>query len=91
MVLMGTDLRSLVPAIEFLVHPPINRSESQAIGDGWLAASRSPVLAVPSVLAPRGMNYLINPLHPQASAATIASIEDFTFDGRLWNARARSF
>jgi RES domain-containing protein len=83
-VLMGIDLGTLVSSIEFVAHTPAQFSESRALGDRWLAEQRSPMLGVPSVLAPRGMSHLINPQHPQASSATIASIEDFKFDGRLW-------
>lgn len=60
-------------------------ADTQTFGDNWLAGNGSALLIVPSVLAPRGINYLINPLHPDATGITISEIADFKFDGRLWN------
>jgi RES domain-containing protein len=54
-------------------------------GDIWLTQRRSCVLAVPSVIAPRGLNFLINPLHPGIEDVRIESVEAFRFDPRLWN------
>jgi RES domain-containing protein len=82
-VMMGIDLSGVaVPAVD---PAAASQSNTQAIGDAWLRDKTSAVLGVPSVLAPRGMNYLINPLHQDARAITIAEIEDFKFDGRLWS------
>lgn len=39
--------------------------ETAALGDAWLASNESAVLAVPSVIVPRELNYLLNPQHPQ--------------------------
>jgi RES domain-containing protein len=83
-VMMGIDITKLEAAV-FVVSPRIDSiSDSQAFGDAWLVGKTSAVIGVPSVLSPRGVNFLINPLHPNAKDATIAEIEDFKFDGRLW-------
>src|SRR5437763_2746246 len=36
-------------------------------GDLWASSQRSPVIAVPSVVVPHQVNYLVNPLHPDAA------------------------
>jgi RES domain-containing protein len=43
---------------------PVDILASRQIGDEWINHRASLVLEVPSVLAPRQKNYLINPLHP---------------------------
>jgi RES domain-containing protein len=41
------------------------RPVTQAIGKEWFESQRSLVLAVPSVIAPEELNYLVNPKHPR--------------------------
>lgn len=53
-------------------------------GDQWLADAAEPVLKVPSFIAPRSFNLLINPLHPGAGAVAIVGTQPFDFDKRLW-------
>lgn len=54
------------------------------IGDSWLASRSSLALAVPSVVVPRELNYLLNPLHPEFEhLASQARQIDFQPDGRL--------
>lgn len=60
--------------------PPV---EIQAIGDTWIAANRSAVLAVPSVVVPDAVNYLINPLHPGFAEMTVYPPEPYALDSRL--------
>ncbi|WP_186420955.1 RES family NAD+ phosphorylase [Bosea sp. CS1GBMeth4] len=55
-----------------------------AFGDAWLARAGEAVLTVPSFIAPRSFNYLVNPAHPGAGAIRIASTQPFAFDRRLW-------
>jgi RES domain-containing protein len=55
------------------------------IGDAWLVEARSAVLAVPSVLIPEELNYLLNPAHPDFPKIAIGDATDFTFDPRLLN------
>jgi RES domain-containing protein len=57
--------------------------ENHAIGDRWVAESRSLVLRVPSAIIPSAGNYLINPRHPAFSSVVIERPEPFGFDPRL--------
>ncbi|MBI4756161.1 MAG: RES family NAD+ phosphorylase, partial [Betaproteobacteria bacterium] len=54
-----------------------------AIGDEWLRCDASPLLAVPSVVAPETTNVLLTPLHPDLGKARIANIATHPFDPRL--------
>lgn len=56
---------------------------TRAIGDAWLAETRSAVLAVPSVIVPGEQNYLLNPAHPDFRKITVSEPEPFAFDSRL--------
>src|SRR5580700_852158 len=49
-----------------------NAHATREIGDDWLQASRSALLAVPSVSSPESLNYLFNPLHKHATGVKIA-------------------
>ncbi len=42
------------------------------------------MLAVRSAIIPHGLNYLLNPLHPQFNRVRIGPPEPFFFDPRLW-------
>lgn len=46
---------------------------SQSLGDAWVLAARSPVLAVPSVLVPEESNYILNPNHPRFPEIQVGS------------------
>lgn len=68
--------------------PPDWRSEppapsTQVIGDRWVRATRSVVLAVPSVLIRDEANYLLNPAHPDFRKVQIGESEEFALDPRL--------
>ena len=39
-------------------------AETAELGDGWLASNQSLALAVPSVVVPRELNYMLNTAHP---------------------------
>jgi len=56
---------------------------TRAIGDGWLAAGRAPLLTVPSALVPETFNVLLNPGHHDATRIAIAQIGDHAIDPRL--------
>jgi len=56
---------------------------TQPIGVKWLQSVRSALLRVPSVLAPETWNYLLNPLHPDASLFAIERHYHYPFDLRL--------
>ncbi|HET9983432.1 MAG TPA: RES family NAD+ phosphorylase [Longimicrobiales bacterium] len=60
-----------------------------AAGDAWLAAARTPLLRVPSVMAHEEHTFLLNPAHPDAGRIAIQSRRDFTFDPRLLEATPR--
>jgi len=55
----------------------------QQLGDAWVASAKSPILAVPSVIIPDELNYLLNPNHPDFARIKIERPSDFTFDPRL--------
>ena len=68
--------------------PPDWQSEppppsTKAIGDSWARAGRSVVLALPSVIIPNELNYLLNPAHAGFKKIKIGQPEDFAFDARL--------
>jgi RES domain-containing protein len=56
---------------------------TKAIGDQWVRASRSAVLAVPSVIVPGEPNLLLNPAHADFKSIAIGKPEPFSFDPRL--------
>ena len=55
----------------------------KAVGDDWVWAVRSAVLALPSVLISGEPNYLLNPAHPDFKKISIGKPEPFAFDPRL--------
>ncbi|WP_299260623.1 RES family NAD+ phosphorylase [uncultured Kushneria sp.] len=58
--------------------------ETAEMGDEWLASNVSLALALPSVVVPREINYLLNPNHPEFDTIVHAAIElPFTPDPRL--------
>ena len=63
------------------VEPP--GPTTKAIGDQWVRASRSAVLAVPSVIVPGEPNLLLNPAHADFKSIAIGKPEPFSFDPRL--------
>lgn len=62
---------------------------SQNAGDRWLSAAKTPLARVPSAVAPRTWNYLLNPLHPDANRVQILSQIQEIFDPRLLESRPR--
>lgn len=56
---------------------------TQRIGDAWVKAASSAILAVPSVIIPNELNYLINPRHSDFAKIKIEKPTDFYFDPRL--------
>jgi len=76
--------------IETRLHPPRGWDElpagtpSQEFGARWLTNSGAKVaLAVPSILIPEEMNYLLNPLHPAFPDVRIRHQRAFQLDRRL--------
>lgn len=59
-------------------------ADSARIGDDWLAQKASLALAVPSVIAPREQNILLNPAHDAYQTCISTATElDFLPDPRL--------
>ena len=56
-------------------------------GDEFVSAGESCVLSVPSVLAPREKNCLINPAHAEFSRIVIRDLEPLTYDTRMFENR----
>jgi len=53
-------------------------------GTRWARAQRTAVLAVPSVVIPEELNYLVNPRHPAFKNIRIGQPQPFSLDPRLW-------
>lgn len=53
------------------------------LGDQWVRAARSVVLAVPSAILPGERNFLLNPIHPDFGKLRRHRPVDFAFDDRL--------
>ena len=49
----------------------------------WISENVHLGLKVPSIIAPREQNLLINPLHPDFNLVKLITIEPFNFDTRL--------
>lgn len=54
------------------------------LGTRWALLGSTPVLAVPSAIIPRELNYLLNPLHPAFPTIRIGKPEPFGVDPRMW-------
>lgn len=57
---------------------------SRVFGDAWVRQERTVVLVVPSVVARREENVLINPRHPDFGRITFARPEPVIWDARLF-------
>ena len=53
-------------------------AETAELGDGWLASGQSLALALPSVVVPRELNYMLNPAHPRF-AEIVSAAEPLPF------------
>ena len=56
---------------------------TQKTGDQFLIAQKKLVLAVPSVLIPEELNYVLNPLHADFKKVKIANKRRIQFDNRV--------
>ena len=68
--------------------PPDWRAEpvpesTQNIGDAWIAAAKTAILAVPSALYPEETDFMLNPAHPDFPKIEISAGEPFVFDPRI--------
>jgi RES domain-containing protein len=64
------------------MEPPVTAS-TRAIGEQWISSRASAALAVPSVIVPSELNYLINPGHPDFRKIKIGQAEPLGIDPRL--------
>ena len=53
-------------------------------GDGWIAAGKSALLLVPSVIVPDECNVLLNPRHADAAAVTASTVRRWSYDPRFF-------
>jgi RES domain-containing protein len=60
-------------------------NQTKSIGDSWLAGGQSALFAVPSVPSPESVNYLFNPLHPDAKGVEIEWCKRIKYDKRLFH------
>ena len=60
---------------------------ARAFGDAWIRETRTAVLVVPSVVARREGNVLINPRHPDFSNIVASAPEPVVWDARLFAPR----
>ena len=79
---------ALVEIVRAKALPPDWQTEppppsTKAMGDAWARAARSAVLALPSVIIPGELNYLLNPAHPDFKTISLGKPEPFAFDPRL--------
>ena len=70
------DLRTRAPTWDAIPSTP----ESAALGSAWLAAGRSAVLCVPSVIVPEEAVVLINPARVAQSGITAAVIRKIQYE-----------
>jgi RES domain-containing protein len=80
--------RALVETLAPSALPPNWKSEppgpaTKQLGDAWAKSARSAILAVPSVIIPSGLNYILNPAHTDYSKISFGKPKVFTFDPRL--------
>ena len=66
---------------DWRVEPP--PPSTQRIGDAWVRAARSAILALPSVIISSESNFLLNPAHSDFKKISIGKPEPFAFDPRL--------
>lgn len=66
---------------DWQVSPPSD--STQKIGDAWVGAGETAVLAVPSALIPEETNFLLNPAHPDFKRIVVHPCEAFAYSPRV--------
>jgi RES domain-containing protein len=66
----------------------IGSPSARAAGAAWLAAGRTALLRVPSVVVPREANWVVNPTHPDAARIRLGRPEPLGWDPRLFGTPA---
>lgn len=62
----------------------VGSPSARAAGAAWLAAARTALLRVPSVVVPREANWVINPAHPDTARIRVGPAEELAWDQRLF-------
>ena len=80
--------KAMVEPLPLSALPPSWKAEppgpaTKQLGDAWAKGARSAILAVPSVIITSGLNYVLNPAHPDFSKIVFGKPKPFTFDPRL--------
>jgi RES domain-containing protein len=71
--------KSLPP--DWRLEPPPH--SCKRVGDTWVREARSALLAIPSIIIPGELNYLMNPAHLDFKRISIGKPRSFTFDPLL--------
>lgn len=58
--------------------------DNQRFTHSWLESESHLAMAIPSVIVPMSLNYLINPNHPRMKEVKVVEITPFSFDSRLF-------
>jgi RES domain-containing protein len=82
MLLKWIEVPDTLP-VEEIDSVPADVAAFRQLGDEWLRQNDAPMLRVPSVLAPRQWNLLLNPRHPLFPAVKTIQQSPFAFDSRL--------
>jgi RES domain-containing protein len=82
MILKWIEVPDTLP-IESIGAIPADAQAFRQLGDDWLNHGSATVLRVPSVLAPRQWNLLLNPAHSLFPAIKTIQQSPFAFDSRL--------
>lgn len=82
-VTIPASIRSIVLRVPSGDSWKTDESITRKLGDAWLESSRSVLACVPSAILPKTSNYLLNPLHSDASKLKITEIRTGTYDRRL--------
>jgi len=61
---------------------------TQKEGDSWLKEGKSALMVVPSFPSPYSLNFLLNPLHPDARRGRIGGCHWLEYDQRLFRIRS---
>ena len=64
--------------------PIADKAATIGWGDAFLRAAEAPLARVPSIVAPQSWNYLLNPLHPDASRIRVVAAGRWPWDVRLF-------
>ena len=74
------------PSIDPAILPSNWREDfeiTRTLGSTWLKGNTSALLRVPSAIVPHTINYLFNPIHPDAPLFRITEAQTYPFDYRL--------